>query len=250
MKIDALLTPFFPEKENFFNGAVVIMIDVLRASSTVCAALYHGAKEVIPTEGTEKAIHIYNNLSKQIRFLGGERGGMKPAGFDAGNSPLDYTEETVFNKTVIITTTNGTRVFQKARQAKIRIIAGFVNHVAVTEFLRSYIAREDVMPQLFFLCAGNDGSLSYEDTICAGAYINTLNKVFKIESMTDSAHLAMNLYNLHSKDLRDFLGSREHALKLKNLGFFEDISICLTFDKYPVVPVFTGSIIKKAESET
>ncbi len=247
MRIDALLTPFFPEKENLFNDTIVLMIDVMRASTTVCSAIYNGAREVIPTDGTDKAIQIYNNLSKEIRFLGGERGGVKPSGFDAGNSPLEYSESSVRNKTVILTTTNGTKIFQKAKLAKIRIVAGFVNISAIIEYLRKNFFGKDNVPDIFLLCAGNDGRISYEDTICAGAYIHEFNRTFKVNDMTDSAHLSMNLYNLHAKDLKEFLGSSEHALKLKTLGYFEDINSCLTFDKYPVVPVISGNGIKRGD---
>ena len=135
MNIDAFFTSFFPERDNLFDGALVVMIDVLRASSTICASLYNGAKEVIPVENTDKAVHIYSSLSKEIRFLGGERGGVKLKGFDAGNSPLDYKEELVKGKSVVLTTTNGTVIFQKAKKALYRIIGGFVNLTMVHNFL-------------------------------------------------------------------------------------------------------------------
>lgn len=246
MRIDAKLTPNFPEKENQFNYSVVLMIDVLRASTTICSALYHGAREIIPTEATEKAIQIFSNLSKEMRFLGGERNGSKPTGFDAGNSPSEYNPESVQNKTIIFTTSNGTKIFQKAKAANLRIIAGFVNHKAIIDYLFQHLSNNNNVKEINLLCAGNDGNLSYEDTICAGAFINSFNHIFQIDEMTDSAHVALNLFRLHLNDMKDFLSSREHALKLKSLGFFEDIDLSLSFDTYPVVPVISNNSIKQA----
>lgn len=245
MRIDAYLTPFYPETETMYEDALVIMIDVLRASTTVCAALYNGAKELIPCDSAEKAVQIFSGLSKEIRFLGGERGGMKPSGFDAGNSPDEYSEEAVKGRTVVIATTNGTKIFQKAKQAKLRLIGAFVNINAVCFAIDEYMKSESIKNKnVFLICAGNSGTLSYEDALCAGAYINYILRNFEGEEMTDSAHVCKNLYNLHSRDLKDFISTRQHAQVLKSLGFEHDIETALTFDAYPIAPVMTGQGIK------
>ncbi|MFP4528219.1 MAG: 2-phosphosulfolactate phosphatase [Candidatus Kapaibacterium sp.] len=250
MKIDAFLTPFFPETENQFNDHIVVMIDVFRASTSVCAAIYRGAKEVIPSETTEKAVKIYSSLSREVRFLGGERNGVKPNGFDAGNSPDEYTAEKVADKTVIISTSNGTQIFGKARQAAVRIVGGFVNITAVLDFMNENYLDDEINNEninVTFLCAGTNGRMAYEDTLCAGAYINSLKQSHKEVELTDTADAAKNLYNLHSVDLTNFLMQREHAIFLKSIGFEKDIDTALDFNLFPVVPVISGSSIKTQE---
>ena len=245
MKIDSFLTPFFPEKEKQFDDVIVLMVDVLRASTTICTALHNGAKEVIPCESLDKAVQIYSNLSKEVRFLGGERNGEKPSGFDAGNSPFEYTEENVAKKNVVLTTSNGTKTFQQAKNAKIRLIAGFVNLNSVLAFLEEKYLKDNEDQEICILCAGTNGRLSYEDTLCCGAIIKLLKMNHKNVQLTDTADAAKNLYNLHSVDLQQFLKTKEHAVFLKNLGFEKDVDLALTFDKFPVVPYIEGSSIRK-----
>lgn len=250
VSIDAYLTPFFPEHESLFDDSVVVMIDVLRASTTVAVALMNGAREVIPVESLEKAVKIYSSLSKEVRFLGGERNSLKPSGFDAGNSPFDYTKENVYGKSVILTTTNGTRIFQKAKQASSRIVGSFVNLKAVTEYLTGLIDDSDKNLKIIFMCAGNDGRLSYEDILCAGSYISSLDNNYTDNYISDPAMAAMSLYKQHSKELTTFLKKREHALKLSRLGFEQDIELCLSYDICPVIPLIGSSSIKKYENKT
>lgn len=242
MKIDVFLIPV-NDKELHFENSVVLMIDVLRASTTICASLFNGAKEIIPCETMDKAAQIFNNLSRQSSFLGGERNGVKPNGFHAGNSPHEYTPDRVKSKTIILTTTNGTKIFRLARGAKYRIIGGFVNIGVVSEFMGRYINSGTNSIQI--LCAGNNGRLSYEDTICAGAYISNMKEYFHDLEMSDSAHAAENLYNMHSDEIVEFLSSREHATLLRKLGFDEDIRTALTPDIYPVIPLVDNNFIIK-----
>ncbi len=249
MIFDAFITPNFTESEKQFANSIVVMIDVLRASTTVCSALNNGAKEIIHCETTDKAVHIFNSLSKESRFLGGERDGLKPTGFDAGNSPLDYSADKIKNKTVILSTTNGTKIFQKAKHAKKKIIGGFVNISLVMDYLLRLIKEEDNADlEICFLCAGTNGRSTYEDTLCVGAYLSKLLSVYPDTDLTDTAHSAMNLYTLFKNNLNQFLKSRNHALYLKNIGFEQDIDICLTFDKFPVIPIIDGTSIKRLEN--
>lgn len=244
MIIDAFLTPTNSESEDQFGDSIVLMIDVLRASTTVAAALSNGARELIVFESLEKAVRLYNTLSKGGAVLGGERGGVKPSGFDAGNSPFDYTGELVKDKTVILTTTNGTIVFQNAKHAKVRIIAGFVNINAVLDYVRNLLTKENPPSTIKILAAGNKGKLSYEDTICAGAYIHHLSTAD--DTLTDSAAIARDLYIQHSDDMFNFLKKSEHSKKLTELGFSKDIDLAFNVDAFPVVPVITGNSVKIA----
>lgn len=244
MRIDVYLTPFFPEIELMFADSYVVMIDVLRASSTIAAALYNNAKEIITTDTTEKAISIYNNLDKEHRFLAGERNCIKPSGFDAGNSPSEFKRELVENKTVIITTTNGTKIFSKAKEAKKRIIACFVNFDIVLNDIYDAI-QDNKVKSIYFLCAGTNGRITYEDSLCAGAYISNIFKKFTDINITDSAKTSMDLYELHKSHLIDFIKSREHSQKLISLNLEKDVDECLSLNKYPVLPVLIGNKIIK-----
>jgi 2-phosphosulfolactate phosphatase len=247
MIVDAFLTPYFPETENQFEGSIVVMIDVLRASTSLTAALYNGAKEIIPVDTLDKAVRIYNSLSKEIRFLAGERNGIKPAGFDAGNSPMEFSEQVVKGKTIILTTTNGSKIFQKAKLAKHRIIGAFVNFTVVKEFIMKTIDGFDLNDKelkIYFLCAGTKGKLSYEDMLCAGAFIYYLYDKIDNLDISDSAETAKNLFLLHENNIANYLKTREHAEKLKEIGFESDMDIAFTWDLFPIVPIITGSSIK------
>ncbi len=246
MKIDAYLIPNLTEKELQFENSAVLMIDVLRASSSVCAALTNGAKEVITLETIDKAVQLFSSLSRESRFLGGERNGIKPTGFDAGNSPTEYIEEKVKGKSVIITTTNGSQIFQKCKDAKRKIVAGFINIDPVLDFLSNKCSEEEIS-KIYIICAGNDGRLSFEDTLCAGAYIDRLMKIFDTEKISDSALIAKNLYDMHKDNLSDFIKTRDHSKHLEEIGMADDIDICLEHNRYPVVPIISGSSIKIAE---
>jgi 2-phosphosulfolactate phosphatase len=250
MKVDVYISPNFQESETEFKDSIVVMIDVLRASTTTCAALYNGAKEVIPCDAADKAVHLYSTLSRESRFLGGEKNGIKPLGFDAGNSPLEYMPEMVKGKTVILNTTNGTKIFLRAKDAYQRIVGGFVNISSVMSHIMNIENANDNKLKIIFICAGNNGKLSYEDTLAAGAFVSELKKVSHDLDITDSALLSMNLFDLHKPVMMDFIKLREHPQYLKNIGFENDIEIALTFDAYPVVPIVNGSIIKKWEPET
>ncbi|MFA5512037.1 MAG: 2-phosphosulfolactate phosphatase [Candidatus Kapaibacterium sp.] len=247
--IDAYLTPFFPEHESLFDEAAVVMIDVLRASTTVATALKNGAKELIPTDSLEKAVKIYSSLSKEVRFLGGERHGVKPSGFDAGNSPFEYTEDSIKGKSVILTTSNGTRIFQKAKNSEHRIVGAFVNLNAVLSYLDNYYFNSGDNHKVIFLCAGNNGRLSYEDMLCAGAFISNIVSKVNDVTISDPAATAMNLYELHSENLVAYLKSRDHAIILNNLGFADDIDFCFTLDVCPVVPLCSMASIKAFDEQ-
>lgn len=245
--IDAYLTPFFPEHESLFADSAVVLIDVLRASTTTAFALQSGAKEVVPADSLEKAVKIYNSLSKETRFLGGERNGIKPSGFDAGNSPFEYSPENVRGRSVILTTSNGTRIFQKAKQAAHRLVGGFVNHTAILNYLLEEYIKQRIDGKIIFLCAGSDGRLAYEDMLCAGSFISSLFELFPDSIISDPAMASMQLFKIHSDDLTAFLKSRDHALYLSKLGFNADIDFCLTKDECPVVALSESFSIKKYE---
>ncbi|PKL86829.1 MAG: 2-phosphosulfolactate phosphatase [Ignavibacteriae bacterium HGW-Ignavibacteriae-1] len=245
MIIDAFLTPYFPETENQFENSLVVMIDVLRASTTVCAALNAGAKEVIPSDSLDKAVRIYNSLSREVRFLGGERNGLMPQGFDAGNSPFEYVPEKVKGRSVILSTTNGTKTFQKAKNAKHKVVAAFANNAVITEYIKILLSEYDSGDaKLVFLCAGTNGRMSYEDVLCAGIIIHEISQIYTDCTITDTADAARNLYAFNANDMKNFLMKSDHAKILAAKGFEKDIEFCLTMNTLPVIPIVGSNTIR------
>lgn len=238
MRVETYFTTNFPEKEGQFSNSIVVMIDVLRASSTIASALLQGAKEIIPVESTEKAVELYSKLSRETRLLAGERNGVKPTGFELGNSPLEFKSDIIKGKTIILTTTNGTKLYQKAKNAKVKIIGSFVNCESVINYIDQIILKEISQDlSIEFLCAGNYGQFSYEDTLCAGFFIYKLIQLRSNLELSDSSHAAKSLYLQFSDNFQDFIKNREHPIFLKSIGLKDDIDFCLDFERCPVVPV-------------
>ena len=243
MKLDTFFTPCTSDVDKVFDDSYIIMIDVFRATSTICAAINNGAKEVIPVESIEKAVKLYHGLDKKVSILGGERHSIKPSGFDAGNSPLEYYPEVVRDKSIVLSTTNGTKIFKKGRNSKGKFIGAFVNLNALTDHLKNLVNSSKV-EKIIFQCAGNDGMFSYEDTLCAGAFIYNLQQLTQAD-LSDSAHAAMILYSTNASNLNNFLKNSDHGKKIAAIGLEIDIEVCLSLDRYPVVPEIKGNYIKK-----
>ncbi len=247
--IDCYLNSNIPEKESLFEGSIVIMIDLLRAGTSICVALSNGAKEVIPVESVDRAVQVYSNLSKDVRFLSGERNSIKPNSFDSGNSPFEFTSERIKGKTIVMTTTNGTNLFHKCKKASHKIIGGFVNIDVVTNYAVSLKDANNIK-DIHLLCAGNYDRFSYEDGICAGAYIDRFNQIYPDDVLTDSALGMMQLYHFNKLDLLSRIKERDHPRKLIALGFENDINFALDENCCPVIPVNVGSSIKIANNNS
>lgn len=243
MIIDAFLVPSVLDESMYFTNSLVVMIDVLRASTTIITALSNNAREIIITDTTEKAVKIYTTISKENAILAGERNGIKPDGFGAGNSPSEFTREKVENKIIILTTTNGTQIFTKAKEAPCKIVAGFVNLTVACDFILKRLSQDSSIHSVIFFAAGNKGRISYEDTIAAGAFIANLHSALNCK-LTDSALIAKEIYSSHKDSLPEFIKTTEHARLLTNLGFEKDIEIASTIDLCPIIPYIDGNSIK------
>jgi 2-phosphosulfolactate phosphatase len=236
MKIEVFFSPAGVD-ELGMRGRNVVIIDVLRASSTICTALRNGAREVIPTPDIESATKISTNLSGDSRLLGGERQGKKIDGFDLGNSPFEYTPEKVAGKTIIFTTTNGAGAIYKCRYASIALVGTFVNISSIVQTI------VDIGGTWTVLCSGRQGAFSIEDATCAGAIISKVNAVDKVE--TDDAGLtSVVLYNKFKKSLLGMMKQSAHGKYLASIGFEEDLKLCAEIDSVPVIPVVEGTGIK------
>ena len=212
------------------SNAVVVIIDVFRATSTIAAALHNGAKCVIPVDEVAKAIEI----SKQIDGIAaGERDGKLAEGLQHGNSPLEYSKDFIKDKTLVLTTTNGTKLLQMAldNKASTIITGSFPNLSAVCTFLIN--ENKNVV----LGCAGWKDRFNLEDTLFAGAVIAKIKENFTIHC--DSSLTAELLYNQHKDNLIDFASTLTHYHRLvERFGLIEDIKFCLTPDGANVLPLY------------
>lgn len=224
-------------------GGIAVVIDVLRASTTICHALAAGAKAVVPCEEIEEARRMAANHSGERTVLGGERGGRPIEGFDLGNSAFEYTEEAVGGRTVVFTTTNGTRALLRCRQAERVLLGTFVNLRAVVRAL-----ADDGRP-VHVVCAGTDGAVTAEDCLCAGALAADLRKTAgEFDVTDDSAQVAAGFYTSCEDDperLAEAMRRSAGGRNLAKLGYEADIERAATRDLFDLVPEYaveTGRI--------
>jgi 2-phosphosulfolactate phosphatase len=212
------------------NSSIVVIIDVFRATSTIASALYNGAKAVIPVDSVPKAIEISRNIGA---IAAGERDGKIADGLEHGNSPLEYTREFIEDKTLVLTTTNGTRLLQMAldKNADTIISGSFPNLSAVCDFLITQ-KKEVVLG-----CAGWKDRFNLEDTLFAGAVIHEVKKHFTIHC--DSSLMAEIMYTKHKNSMETFAPKLTHYHRLvERFGLIEDIRFCLTPDVANVLPLY------------
>jgi 2-phosphosulfolactate phosphatase len=246
MRIEVLFTPHQVD-EMYLREKTVVVIDVLRASTTVTAALYNGAKEIIPVATVESAMKIVGNLYGDVRLLGGERNGKMIEGFNLGNSPLEYTEERVFGKAIVYSTTNGSLAMVKARYAKVMVVASFVNLSAVAAFVEDVTgSRNEEASDITILCAGRNGFYSLEDSVCAGMLIEKLSarKPALTSECGDAGIVSLTMFKRHSRSLLKMLKNSEHGKYLSAIGYGDDLKFCAAVDSLPVVPQLLGNIVK------
>jgi 2-phosphosulfolactate phosphatase len=250
VNIETLLSSSIAEEYNNFDNKYIIMIDVLRASSVICSALYHKANKIIPVKDVNDAFELYNKTN-QNALICGERKSIKVDGFHLGNSPLEYYEDNVKNKDIILTTSNGTRIFTLGKKANKRVIAGFVNFDFVLKNISSYISKlkfEKKEINILIICAGTDGLYSREDGVLAGKIIYYISQQF-FNSITycDSSELVLSSFLTNKDNLKGYLSNSKHSNYLKSLNLQHDLEICFEEDVYPVLPIITenGIIVEK-----
>jgi 2-phosphosulfolactate phosphatase len=221
------------------NNSIVVIIDVLRATSTIATALYNGAKCVIPVDSISRCMEI----GKQIHGVtAGERDGQIAEGLEYGNSPFEYPREFIEGKTLVLTTTNGTRLLHMSLEkgAKEIITGTFPNLSAVCDHLIEM--KKDVI----LACAAWKDRVNMEDSLFAGAVISRIRDHFTINC--DSSHIAEKMYEKGKKDLFEFMKKNEasHYHRLMGFGLEKDIRYCLTADGANVLPLYKdGKLILK-----
>lgn len=214
------------------RGTTAVVIDVLRATTTITHALQAGASAVIACLEIEEAQRLQQN-DPQI-LLGGERGGERIQGFDYGNSPLEYTPDRVSDKTIAFTTTNGTRAMQHCEQAETILLAAFANLSAISDAL---VGRSVV----HILCAGTDGEVTREDVLLAGAIASRLSNRQARVQLNDQARLAADAWNAVAGDpsedwLKRAVANSQGGRNLQRLGLQADVALAAKLDSLPVVP--------------
>ena len=224
--VDVCLSPVFLEHFDK-NNAIVVVIDVLRATSAMCVALENGAEKIIPVATVDESLEY----KKKGYLAGAERKGTVVEGFDFGNSPFSFSSEKVNGKSIAITTTNGTKAISLAKGAKTIAVASFLNLSAIVNWLK------EQNKYTILLCAGWKNTFNLEDTLCAGAIIDGLGENFDLSINRDAALAAKSLYSAAKGDLYGFLRKSSHSIRLEKLDITEDIEYCLTPDTSTVVPV-------------
>ena len=216
-------------------GVTAIVLDVVRASTTIVAALAGGAHAVVPVSSPEEARARGRAWTAGPVLIGGERGGNPPPGFDCGNSPAEYTPERVAGRTVIFTTTNGTRALLAVGGARRISVGGFVNAAAVTRWT-------DAEPgDVLLVCAGERGRFCLEDAVCAGLLVSRLER--EDGELTDAARAARTLWDRYAGNLEGMLADATWAKALTAQGRGADLPLCIALDQYDVVPVAHDGVL-------
>jgi 2-phosphosulfolactate phosphatase len=223
------LFPVYFENPN----CIVVVIDVFRATSAICAAFESGIDSLIPVATMEEAI----DYKKKGFLVGAERNAEIVPGFDFGNSPLGFKDGQFKGETIVLTTTNGTRAIELAKPASKVVVGAFTNLSAVC----NYIEKED--KDVLLLCAGWKDRFNLEDTLFAGAVVQKIAQNLRFTDLSDSSIAARHMYESAEADLFEFLGESSHRKRLSRMNMEEDILYCLKLDQSDIVPVLEGDKI-------
>jgi 2-phosphosulfolactate phosphatase len=209
---------------------IVVIIDIFRATSSICYGIENGAAAIIPVAEVEEC-ETYR-LAEPSYLVAAERDGKVVDGFDFGNSPFSYTAEKVAGKTIVLTTTNGTQALHLSRKAKKIVIGSFLNLTALSNWLKTQ--NENIL----LVCAGWKNNFNLEDTLFAGAVVEQLKTSgYKLD---DAAIAANDLYQAGKHDINLYLKKTSHSERLKKLGIEKDIEFCLQIDIATAIPVLDG----------
>lgn len=231
-KIDICLSPELIHQFDLASS-VVVVIDILRATSSITTAIAHGIEAIRPVETLGEC----RELKLEGHIGAAERGGKKVGGFDMGNSPFSFMNPELEDAKIAMTTTNGTHALKKSSGALQVLIGSFLNYSALLSYL------ERLPCDVLLVCAGWKGKVNLEDTLFAGAVIFGLKQMFEYDS--DVPLIASNLYKQAKQNLKNAIEDSSHVRRLIKLGLEKDIDFCLRFDEYKVIPVMKGNYITK-----
>ncbi|MHA4893370.1 2-phosphosulfolactate phosphatase [Pedobacter sp. PWIIR3] len=227
-RLEVCLTPALLDLYEI-EESIVVVIDILRATSSIVYGISNGADAIIPVAQVEDCLQY----ASQGYLLAAERNGEVVAGYDFGNSPFSYTQEKVGGKTVVLTTTNGTKALHLANARAHQVVLGsFLN----LDFLCEWLTAQN--RNVLLLCAGWKDNFNLEDTLFAGAVVSKIRKGFT--HFDDSSVAAEDLYNLAKDDLRSYLHKSSHSHRLAALNIEEDVKFCLQLNLCNTIPVLVG----------
>ena len=235
---------YTPENFEVYDttDSIVVVNDIFRATSAMCTAFENGAKSMIPVDTIEKA----RELQKKGYLAGAERNAEKVEGFDFGNSPYDYMGDHINGKTLVLTTTNGTRAIEMAKGVSDTIVIGsFLNISALSQWL------VEQKKNVLILCSGWKGRINLEDSLFAGALTKELihDGTYSLEhDVEDSALIAMHLFEMAQKDPEKLLNVSSHRRRLAKLNLKEDIRYCLTLNTTSKIPILIGDELVDLET--
>ena len=225
-----------------FSGKVVAVIDVLRASTSIAAAMANGARAIVPLESSEEVVTRAKAFERGDVKLAGERRMLPIPGFDFGNSPREFTREAVEGKTVLMSTTNGTGAVGSVQGARDVVIASYVNFSAVLSMLRAALRGGT---DIVIICAGRDKQFSLEDAACAGRFVHHVTKRLASVAMNDAAFACTLVDRKFGENLVRLFDASEHGRALREAGFADDLVTCAAVDSYPVIPLYQDRQITK-----
>jgi 2-phosphosulfolactate phosphatase len=231
-RIETCFSPalFRPDEH---TESVVVIIDVLRATSAICNAFENGAEKIVPVTDVEEA----RAYKKRGFLVAAERDGYVLDFADFGNSPFNFTREKVNGRTIIYSTTNGTGIINRSKTAYMTVIGSFLNLSSLTTFLESQ--NRDVL----LLCAGWKDRFNLEDTLCAGAIAEKLLNNKRFYTICDSTYAAMDLWSLAKDDVSAYIEKAAQRSRLRDKGLDDCITFCMTPDSSEVIPVMKNGVL-------
>ena len=249
--IDVALSPseFSSLKQRSLSESVCIVFDILRATSSMTEALANGAQGIIPVSEISEAVAIHKQSSTVL--LAGERHGVRilkkdtgSVDFDFGNSPREFLASAVCGKTIVTTTTNGTRALQACAHARQVFIGAFTNLSTLARWVLRNQPKE-----LLLVCAGTYEEAAYEDILAAGALIDVIADRYTDGEISDSAHVARQMYSTVAADLTAAMRFSKNARRLLGMpDLREDVAFCLRRDQYGFIGEMTEGIVRKTVS--
>jgi len=235
MKLDVVFTPAGLTSAEV-QGRTAFVIDILRATTVMCAAMTHGAKAIIPVASTEEALRLAQTIGSADLLLAGEKNCVRIPGFNLGNSPLEMTEPAVRGKTLIVTTTNGTKALLACQGAAGVFPTAAANLTLAADRAREVLERDG---DLLVVCSGRDGAFSLDDAYCAGRLVAaTLGGRKPRRGMNDAAIAALDLVRRYGDGWERPLRYSSAGRELIRLGLRDDVADAGRQDAYPVLPHF------------
>ena len=231
---------------NDVAARIVVVIDVLRASTTIATALANGARAVIPADSSDEVVTRAKAFERSEVKLAGERQMRPIPGFDLGNSPREFTRETVEGKTVLLSTTNGTAAIAAVQGPRDVVIGSYVNFSAVLTMLRTALRGGT---DIAIICAGREKQFSLEDAACAGRYVHHVTRRMSDVVLNDAAIAGMLIDRRYSDNLLRLFAASAHGRALSEAGYGDDLADCAAIDSYPVIPIYQDRQITKLGPE-